>query len=265
MIPEISLPSNPDRRICLREATVKDVIDFTDIDQGHEEQVTTLFLNRMQDHQDRATQLDAKMWTADDRRAILFWYWIHTAKDPSIALSYECDFCGETHSLLQDMRILGEGYRNLDGKPERELRNGMLVRPLTGEDMEFLERGRLSLGVAAEEHGEKSGAYRKKEAQIRLLRLLLCLHSKEEPETLSRRVDATEKKILLMTTTEFGEMAEQVGDCLADMQHGLDTTMDELGTIYLFTPPHKCPNDEQKEAETRLRVPFRDIDYIPIF
>ena len=262
MIPETSLPSNPDKIVNLREATVRDVIDLADIDEAHEEQGATLFLNRMQD---RETRINAKTWTAEDRRTILFWYWIHSAKDTSMALTYECDHCGEKHSFLQDMRILGQEYTSLKGEPERELRGGLIVRPYSGADMEYLERGRLSLSVTAKEHGKESGAYRKKEAQIRLLLLLLGLHTKTEPPELNKRVDTMEKRVLSMTTTEFTEIMEQVQEAFTDMAHGLETTMDEHGRIFLITPPHKCPTDERKEATTRLRVPFRNIDYIPKF
>lgn len=262
MIPETSLPSDPEKVIQLREATVQDVIDLADIDKGHEEQGTTLFLNRMQD---KETRIDAKTWTAEDRRTILFWYWIHSAQDPSLALTYECDYCGEKHTFLQDMRVLGQGYAHLKEKPERVLRNGLIVKPLSGADMEYLERGRLALSITADEHGKESGVYRKKEAQIRLLLLLLALHSKAEPSELNKRVDAMENRILSMTTTEFGELAEQVQEALFEMAHGLETTMDEHGRIFMITPPHRCPKDDRKEAETRLRVPFRNIDYIPKF
>jgi len=262
MIPEASLPSDPEKIIHLREATVQDVIDLADIDIFHEEQGTTLFLNQMQD---RETRIDAKTWTAEDRRTILFWHWIHTAKDTSMALTYECDYCGGKHTFLQDMRVLGQGYTTLSGDAVRELRNGLTVKPLTGADMEYLERGRLSLSVTADEHGKESGVYRKKEAQIRLLLLLLGLHTKSEPSDLNKRVDAMEKRILVLTTTEFTSLTEQVQGVLADMSHGVETTMDEHGRIYLITPPQKCPDDDRKEAETRLRVPFRNIDYIPNF
>jgi len=129
--------------------------------------------------------------------------------------------------------------------------------------MEYLERGRLSLKQFGDEHGKESGPYRKRDAQVKLLRLLLCLHAENEPTEENRRVDAMEKRVMAMTTTEFGETAEQVQAALDEMRHGLDTTIDEHGQIYLFTPPHKCPNVEGKESETRLRVPFRNYDYIP--
>ena len=260
MIPDSTLPSNPDQIISLRESTVKDVIDFSDFTADHEEEATSMFLNRMQP---KETRLDAKLWTAEDRRTLLFWYWIHSTADPTIALSYDCDFCGKSHTFLQDMREIGQGYQSLKDKPEREIRSGFIVKPLSGTDMEYLERGRLSLKQFGDEHGKESGPYRKRDAQVKLLRLLLCLHAENEPPEENRRVDAMEKRVLAMTTTEFGEMAEQVQAALDEMRHGLDTTIDEHGQIYLFTPPHKCPNVEGKESETRLRVPFRNYDYIP--
>jgi hypothetical protein len=261
MIPDIPLASNPETIISLREATVKDVIDFTDIDKGHEEQASTMFLNRMQP--DRATWSDSKLWTAEDRRTVLFWHWLHTAKSTSLPLSYQCAFCGKEHTFLQDMRVLGDGYRTLKEKPERELKGGMIVRPLTGADMEFLERGNLSLSLTAEEHGKDSGVCRKQDAQVRLLRLLLCLHTKNEPTELHKRVDKIEDIVLAMPIADFTDLVSQATDALSEMSHGIETTMDAYGFVSLVIPPHYCTDQAGKEKKTLLRVPFRNLDYIP--
>ena len=44
MLCEFTLPSNPERKVRLREATVADAIDFSSIDPDFEEEVTSLFL-----------------------------------------------------------------------------------------------------------------------------------------------------------------------------------------------------------------------------
>jgi hypothetical protein len=162
------------------------------------------------------------------------------------------------------MRLLSENYQHIKGIAQREIPGGFTVKPLTGADMEYMERARLALFVTAEKYGEDSGQYKKQESQVRLLRLLLSLHTAKESPKTSARVDEIEKRILPMTTTEFGELSEQAGDALSEMKHGLDSVIDRHGSISLITPPHKCPNDDRKEAVTQLRVRFRNIDYIPV-
>ena len=49
MLCEFSLPSQPEKKIRLKEATVSDAIDFSGIDPDCEEQATTVFLERVQE------------------------------------------------------------------------------------------------------------------------------------------------------------------------------------------------------------------------
>lgn len=251
IIPAFSLPSNPVKNIQLREATVADAIDFADVSEGHNEQVVSLFLNRVQH---KELFYDSKLWTAEDRNLALYWYWMHTTKDPELPLTYDCEFCGKSHTWLLNMRIIGEHYKPIEGKPERDIEcNGkkFTVHALTGADMEDLELGALALELIAVQYGTDSGQYRKDAAKLKLRRFLKLIHAD----------DAIEKDILAMTSSDFDGMVSMVSNALDSMQHGLpDITYDDRG-CYFLTPPHKCP---EKEGETRLRVPFRPWDYIPV-
>jgi hypothetical protein len=250
IIPAFSLPSNPIKNIQLREATVADAIDFADTHEDHNEEVVTLFLNRIQH---KETFYDAKLWTAEDRSLALYWYWMHTTKDTELPLTYNCSFCGKSHTWLMDMRVIGENYRPIQGKPERDIECGgkkMTVHCLTGADMEALELGVLALTAIAEEHGTASAEYRKEAARLKLQRFLKLLRADE----------AMEKEILSMTSSDFSALVDQVAISLESMKHGLPDLQYDNHECYFLTPPHKCP---EKEGETRLRVPFRMQDYIP--
>ncbi len=147
-IPPFSLPSNPTKKIALREATVSDALDFCDTDPNMEEHLTTVFLNRVQCVDPVHGFLDSSQWTADDRRLGLYWYWLHTTDEAITQLKYRCGHCGKSHTVAYDMRKLAEGYKSITGKPEREfIFNGeaVLIRPLTGADVEALEMKRLEI------------------------------------------------------------------------------------------------------------------------
>jgi hypothetical protein len=252
LIPVFSLPSNPAKKIQLREATVADALDFADTADGHNEEVTTLFLNRVQH---KETFYDSKLWTAEDRNLGLYWYWMHTAKDPEIPLTYDCEFCGKSHTWLFDMRTLAETYQTIDGMAERDIEFGghkITVHPLTGDDMESLENMAMGLDVIEEESGTKSREYRKALAELRLSRFEKMVKFKSgDADTIIKN----------MGTSDFTALVEAVSDALASMKHGLtDLRYTDEGDCYLLTSPHKCPNGE---GETRLRVPFRGDDYIP--
>lgn len=254
MITPFSLPSNPDITIQLREATVADAIDFADVDESHEEELTTLFLTRMQDA--KAAQ-DPREWTAEDRRFALYWYWLHTAKDHDVALSYDCLHCGNTHVYLQNFRDLADHYTPINGPAEREgtwCEEKVIVHPLTGRNMEALERMILGIDVS-------QGSMRKKgEAMMMFERLAMCVSFPEDKERdQKKRGENKRKRLMAMPLDEFAEFSESVFRMLAEMKHGLEMEYEE-GHLYLLMPAHKCP---ERGNETRLRYPFRNLDYIP--
>jgi hypothetical protein len=256
MISPFNLPSDPKKEIRLREATAGDALDFSDIDAGHEEAATSLFLNTVQD---KSTFYDAKEWTGEDRRFALVWYFLHTEQDTSMTVTYDCDHCGEEHTFTFDLKELSDGYADISGKPEREFEfdeQRVIVRPLTGTQLETLEMERLALVDAEARKGVSSGEYRKQKIRIKLRSLAFRCEfpgiDNEEKET----------KILSFEIKKIERFLEEVGSRLADMQHGLPSEYKD-GKIFLVSPPHSCPQKKEMDATTRIRVPFRTGDFIP--
>lgn len=265
-IPDFTLPSNPSVTVRLREATVSDAIDFADIDLNQEEKATTLFLERLQA---KETYTDPRTWTGEDRRLALYWYWLHTVKETDLPMTFECQHCGETHTMLVDMRAVAEGYTAIKGRAERDVEwagpeGNFTVHPLTGADMEEIEMLRLKYLDAKKKGGDECGPARFLASRLRLLRVLRCVTFaglSGENEEAKRKEQ--EKRLLAMKAAEMSVFAAKVFDALADMEHGLSCEYDE-GRILLSTPPIPCPNAEGGEAATTaLRFPFRTLDYIP--
>jgi ABC-type transporter MlaC component len=71
--------------------------------------------------------------------------------------------------------------------------------------------------------------------------------------------DEKERLVFTFGVKKIERFFDAVGEQLADMHHGLLTEY-ENGKIFLVSPAHACP---EKEALTRVRVPFRPGDYIP--
>lgn len=257
LLPEFQRPSKPDETVRLREATVSDAIDFSDVDGDHEEKATTLFLERVQD---KATCSNPSKWTAEDRRFALFWYWLHTAKDLEVPMTFECDHCGEKHTVLVGMSKIAEEYQPISGKPERDLLfdgTPIIVSPLDGDAMTEIENMRINRDGAIEEHGENSGPARQYETKLRMLSFLRSISidgkSKED----------TEHWLLGLTTTEFAALFGRVSEAISSMKHGLPSTVEDF-RIMLITPPIQCEvKKEDKDATTRLTFPFRAFNYIP--
>jgi hypothetical protein len=252
-LPPFSLPSEPAKKITLREATVEDCMDFAGVSRSHEEAITTLFLNRLQD---KASFVDAKTWTAEDRRFGVFWYWIHTAKDPEVPTTYECGHCGKSHTYLADYRQMTTGYQPMKGLPEREITNEeekLTVHPLNGADVEALEMAWLELELISKNHGKNSGEYGKRATALKVERL--C-------RSLGWTSASDEIRIKAMGMAQYNELSEKVEFALEDMTHGLDSLVAD-GAIGLWLLPHQCPNVTDKEVSTRVWVNFRCLNYMP--
>lgn len=249
MITPFNLPSNPDIQINLREATVADAIDFADVDTSHEEELTTMFLNRIQE----SRKHDSRKWTAADRRFALYWYWLHTTNDPEIALSYDCR-CGKRHVYLQNLRELADKYIPLVGEAKREADwkgETIIVHPLSGADVETLEKMQLGVNVAP------STEHKKRQMLMDFERLMLSFSfsSLKPGQEKEKR-----EKIKILTINEFTEFSILVDRLLEEMNHGLEMKYKD-GRFWFLMPLHECPN--VKGEKTQLRYPFRNSDYIP--
>lgn len=253
-IPPFSLPSKPIRKIAMREATVADALDFCDVDPEMEEVIATFFLDRVQLPGEGF--VSSKTWTADDRRLGLYWYWLHTTSDASAQFRYDCGYCGKNHSISYDMKKLADGYKTIAGKAEREFEfmgEPVVIRPLTGADMEALEQMRRQ--ILPDMAPKDSNTIH---SRIRLMSLIRSLYFFSVGID-ENRIEANEKKILSMTMTELDSLADISAIKMKEMDHGLESVIDD-GRI-LLTIRVQC---DTSGSETLLRVPFRSFVNIPM-
>jgi hypothetical protein len=255
-IPPFSLPSKPIKKIAMREATVADALDFCDVDPEMDETITTLFLNRVQTPGNDF--VDSKTWTADDRRLGMYWYWLHTTSDASAQFRYDCGHCGKNHAISYDMRKLADGYKSMAGKPERDITlNGenIVIRPLTGADMEALELMRRAIipGMDAKERNSI-------QARIRISALTRSLIFSSVGVD-DNRLEANEKIIMGLGMSDMETLSGMASKMMMEMEHGLESVIDTTdGRISLILHV-EC---DTTRSETLLRVPFRDFVYIPM-
>lgn len=259
MFAPFSLPSNPDQKTIIREATTAETLDFCDVMIDHEEALTTKFLNTVQD---KASYTDCAKWTAQDRRLALFWYWIHTTEDTHVDLDYTCPHCQKTHNHQFDMRDLASDYQEIQGKAERDLKfnsRRLLVTPLKGHHMETLENMRLGLSV----HKTDSSHYLRLKADICVQTLLFEISFTDDHEDdEGKRISSINNWVRELSETKFHELQEKVSALQDEMIHGLPSTIRD-GKIMLKSPKHICPNTKDKEVTTELLLPFRDYMRIP--
>lgn len=266
-LPDFELPSRPGAVVRLREATVSDALDFSDIDPAFEEAATTQFLDRMQE---KDVYSDPRAWTGEDRRYALFIYHVHTTKFHDIPLSYECTSCGSPdkpvrHHIGVPLAAMAEQVQFIQGEAKRDVvyeGHAVVVHPLLGEDLEDLEK--LRFDILAEEAASKRPA-RKARARLKLMELLRCIDIPARTGGGNRRdrLAEMEKFVLALPETGLRELSSKVYAALTDMRHGLDSTYQD-GQILLKTPPVKCPEGKENDGPgTALTFPFRAFDYLP--
>lgn len=256
--PDFTLPSNSDITVRLREATVSDAIDFSDIDPGCEEESTTLFLERMQA---REKYTDPRTWTGEDRRYALFMYLLNTTSDRGLAMTYSCSFCNREHTVDIAFSDIVSSYVSMDGKPFRDIvheGHAILVHPLLGRDLEVLEKTRISIQYT---ENNSHNVARKKRAQLVMMRVLssIDMPSCAGNSEMERRPHV-EKFLLDMPASEFRMFMIKVSTAHEAMRHGLAMEYDSDGRLVLLVPNVKCP---EGGGVTTLRYPFRAGDYIP--
>lgn len=275
MICEFSLPSNPEIIVRLREATVADAIDFSSIDPECEEEATSLFLERMQE---KDSFSNPREWTGEDRRYALFMYFVHTSTYKTIPLTYTCSVCGKTHT--QDISLAGilNDYTPIKDQAYREFPwqgHNVVVRPMTGGDLEDAEKYRYDLLLAERELEDKRGeisaederhmqaAIRSKRVRMAMFRVLCCIDMPylDEKGTRRSRRGEVEKAVKAMSAGDFREFIGRVEESIVDMRHGLRTSYIN-GRIYLEIPDVRC-EDQPEQPGVLLRYPFRFGTVIP--
>lgn len=273
MLCEFSLPSQPEKKIRLKEATVSDAIDFSGIDPDCEEQATTVFLERVQE---RDTYSDPRLWTGEDRRFALFTYFVHTARDRSVPLKYSCGICDEEHTVDIELARIMDTYTPIQGKAFREFvhyGHNVIVHPMLGRDLELLETYRYDLrlteeklendGLTASELRQLTEEVRMKRVRMGLFRVMCCidlpfLDANATPE--SRRPQV-EEYIKQLPAGVFGEFFQNVQEKLREMRHGLKSALID-GRIYLQIPDVRCENVPDAPGVV-LHYPFRPFSIIP--
>ena len=273
MLCEFSLPSQPEKKIRLKEATVSDAIDFSGIDPDCEEQATTVFLARVQE---RDTYSDPRLWTGEDRRFALFTYFVHTARDRSVPLKYTCGICDEEHTVDIKLARIMDTYTPIQGKAFREFvhyGHNVIVHPMLGRDLELLETYRYDLrlteeklendGLTASELRQLTEEVRMKRVRMGLFRIMCCidlpfLDANATPE--SRRPQV-EEYIKQLPAGVFGEFFQNVQEKLREMRHGLKSALID-GRIYLQIPDVRCENVPDAPGVV-LHYPFRPFSIIP--
>ena len=273
MLCEFSLPSQPEKKIRLKEATVSDAIDFSGIDPDCEEQATTVFLERVQE---RDTSSDPRLWTGEDRRFALFTYFVHTARDRSVPLKYTCGICDEEHTVDIKLARIMDTYTPIQGKAFREFvhyGHNVIVHPMLGRDLELLETYRYDLrlteeklendGLTASELRQLTEEVRMKRVRMGLFRIMCCidlpfLDANATPE--SRRPQV-EEYIKQLPAGVFGEFFQNVQEKLREMRHGLKSALID-GRIYLQIPDVRCENVPDAPGVV-LHYPFRPFSIIP--
>lgn len=250
-IAPFQLPSNPEKTIYLREATVEDCEYFAETDADSEEMMTNEVMDLLQCEPEK--YIDPREWTADDRRLAAFWYFIATNNDDTtIHAPYNCPHCGEDHDPLVDMKDIGKEYQSITGRPYREIEHEdkiLRVVPRNGHLMTELEAIRMQ----AANNGDDVER-RKSLAVIERHDLVGTLI--EDPNV-SRdyRIPAIEKWVRSLSISSFKSLKSKRDGALEEMSHGLPTRLHE-GRLFIMTTVH-CENKrEDAGATVRLRLPF---------
>lgn len=275
MICEFTLPSDPAVKVRLREATVAEAIDFSSIDPDCEEEATSLFLEKVQE---KETYSDPRQWTGEDRRYALFMYYVYTSAYSTIPLSYECSICGKEHTQDIDLKGILDDYTPIQGNKFREFvheGHNVTVRPLTGADLEDLEKFRYDLKVAEErleENRDKmdsmsikrvESAIMAKRTRMAMYRVLCCVDMRwlDENGTPRSRKQRVEDYIKALSAKDFEQFMGKVENALQELRHGLRTIYMH-GHIVLEIPDVKC-DEKPEQPGVMLHYPFRFGKVIP--
>lgn len=255
-IPPFALPSNPERQITFREATVADCEQFADSNPAHSERLTTKILNALQPVPEHYS--NSGEWTIEDRVVAVFWYYSHTTIDTSIHLPYICPHCGGEHDALVELSKIAEGYQSIQGASYRLIEhNGEQyeVRPLNGYAAEELEILKAEAG-----DDKKSANYSRVEAIMRRHQVVSSMRPVEFRGTRDSLIKKMEKLVREMPLSSFEQLRKKVAEKHKEMTHGLPCESSD-GRTLLITPPVGC--DKEAGKTTRLRFPFLSSDYLP--
>ena len=229
-IPEFVLPSEPKRKIQLRDPTVAEMIGYSDILDSFEERLKTKFLNTCQDER---SFHDAKLWTVHDRAFALWWYFIHSRDHTTYNLPYTCSHCQRDHDAFYEMKDLRQmGLCELEGLPFRSADfdgKKIHVVPLSGEAAEAIEEEAMLLSTLKAQGEEQSGRYRREQERLSLLTALWQLRvpsveaSHEAPK---EALNARREYIYGLSSRKYEVLLTLMCELESDMAHGFPAHME---------------------------------------
>lgn len=253
-----------------RSPTVSDYRALVGVSGDIEERMTTQFLNDLQiieKNKNKALN-DSSMWTAEDRRAALYWIYILTRDNTIITQSYACQHCSQKHSRQIDLIELGDlmtesTHSMTDRINVKGVKSG-LIHPLRGYAVEHVEL----LRNERDEHDEHTKAWRVAHTDLVLMEIAYGITFDDDDKSLPLDEQAQARFDYLLTLNadkQYKKLMAQVRLAWSNMRHGLLTEYSD-GDTRLVTPPHTCPNSTDKGGngkETILLLPFRNSDFLP--
>lgn len=259
------LPSDISKVVYFRVPTVKDSMDFSELNPAMEEASTTLFLNQLQDKEKYPDGkiLDSGLWTGEDRRTALWWIFIATREDPSISVSYQCESCGETHYPTIPLPFLGETSTALSVPPAKGItfkadgkEYSATVKPLTGYALEHIEQIRMPLADTCDERIEK-----RIHNEAAIAELIHTIEVEGQPDD-HNKAFLWKKGLIegMETEREFRPLAAKVEQSLRALRHGLLTKYKD-GRYYLVTETAGCDSAKEGSSMTLL-LPFHAFNFI---
>lgn len=276
IFPSFTLPSNANITVTLHEASVSDAMDFSGIDPDCEEEATTAFLNRVQE---KEGFVDSRTWTGEDRRYALFMYHLNVTQYGTLPVTYMCPHCNEQHTIDIKLADIAQTYTPMSGDPWRDVlfeARSYMVYPLTGEELEILEKHRYELIFLEDELKrllesnsdantikELETKIREKRVYMSMQRVLFCVDVPVLAPEKSRqdRREQVRDYMKGMPASQFARLIEKVMGALAEMRHGLRSTY-KNGRIMLEISGVHCDHNPDM-PEVVLEYPFRPIDLIP--
>lgn len=259
-----NLPSNQDIEIVFREPTVKDCLDFCSIDESQPEKAITQFLNQLSGEESRH-------WTRQDRITALWWIFINTSADTTLAFEYLCQYCNKKHIAMVDLVDLGAEATSLvipafidDEIQFSGVKHKIRIYPFSGYVAERLDSYWQALPNSA-----LSVVDRKKlTAEIKLAELAYSFsfydQSGDLPESVLVHFDEKFKAIGDMSRlNELPELISAIEAANKLLEHGLKYTY--VNGIYqlLTSDLTACDDKEGVNHTLRLLIPFRPENFIP--
>lgn len=256
-IPTLNLPSGRGK-VIFRKSNVSDALEFSGSNPDFEEKLATEYLNALIVEADDKNTLN---WTAEDRMTALWFIYINTMPQSTIAYRYQCKHCGNEHIEDVDLTMLDDEITQLDELPTIKSNakfNGrsieFFIKPLNGRAMEDLELLSIGLDELEEQQAVK---------QRNIIQLTSYAHRisfTDEPEEFLKAFDLRVERIKSMSFDEYVRFVVILNNHVDDLRHGLHTNMFD-GQLSLVSPPLACQVKES--LSTRLNMRFRSGNFIP--